>query len=352
VLGGMFLDLGKVSVVMPVYNAQKYLKTAIESILIQSYTNFELILINDGSTDNSKNIIESFNDERIKLYNNDGNKGLIYSLNKAISLCEGRYIARMDSDDISNENRLKIQVEFLENNPEIGVISSNVIQFSDRYPIIKKSTKYNKDNDAIKCELLFRNRLIHPSVMLRASIVKNDSGNRYNPKHLMCEDFGLWQLLISKYKFFVTQENLVQYRMTNTSITTKSRNEIENFYKYQKEVYKQGLRILGIPFNDRELDIHTELSMATKVKYYKYTLQEKESWLKKVASFNSEINYFNHDALMEIMAEMFYMNCLVLNDYSYYKKCSFYKVYNTNKTKFKIDKFKLSLLNHVKKTIW
>jgi glycosyltransferase involved in cell wall biosynthesis len=346
------LEFGKVSIVMPVFNADKYLKATIESILNQSYENFELILINDGSTDNSETIIRSFTDNRIKLLNNQGNKGLIYSLNKAFSISEGKYIARMDSDDLAHKDRIKIQVEYLENNIDVGIVSSNAIMFSDRYPIIKKSTNYNKDNDAIKCELLFRNRIIHPSVMLRSSIVKTGFQDIYNPKHLMCEDFGLWQLLISKYKFFVIQDNLVRYRMTNSSITTKSRNKIEALYEAQKEIFKQGLEIIGITFDKKELDIHTELSMISKIQNYKYSLNEKEEWLRKIIFFNNTIKYYNHAELLKIMAEIFFLNCLVSNDYSYYTKSDFSKIKVISKEKFKIERLKLSILKRAKGIIW
>ena len=99
----------KITVLMPVYNAGKYLREAIDSILNQSFSDFEFLIINDGSTDNSKNIIESYNDQRIKFIENDKNSGVIFSLNRGLDLAKGGYIARMDADDISLRDRLKIQ---------------------------------------------------------------------------------------------------------------------------------------------------------------------------------------------------------------------------------------------------
>ena len=103
----------KITVFMPVYNSERYLKEAIDSILNQSYKNFELLIINDGSTDSSIDIIKSYNDSRIKLINNDCNKGLPYTRNLGLKLAKGDYIAIMDSDDISYIHRLKKQIEFL-----------------------------------------------------------------------------------------------------------------------------------------------------------------------------------------------------------------------------------------------
>src|SRR5580698_9685158 len=107
----------KVTVLMPVYNGEKYIKEALESILQQTFIDFEFLIINDGSTDNSVSIIKSFNDNRIRLIHNEKNSGLVYSLNKGIGLSNGEYIARMDCDDVSIPERLEKQVGFLNSNP-------------------------------------------------------------------------------------------------------------------------------------------------------------------------------------------------------------------------------------------
>ena len=109
-----------VSILMPVYNSEKYLREAIKSILNQTFTNFELIIINDGSTDNSLKIIKSFKDNRIKIIKNKGNLGLIKTLNKGIDLAQGKYIARMDADDIAMPKRLEKQIAFFNENPDYG----------------------------------------------------------------------------------------------------------------------------------------------------------------------------------------------------------------------------------------
>ena len=114
----------KVSVILPVFNAEKTLKTAIDSILEQTYKNFELIIINDGSNDLSEAIIKEYKDHRLKYFINEVNKGLIYTLNKAVSLCKGEYIARMDSDDISAKNRLETQVRYLTLHPDILAVGT------------------------------------------------------------------------------------------------------------------------------------------------------------------------------------------------------------------------------------
>jgi len=116
-----------VTVLMPVYNGEKYLNEAIDSILNQTYTNFEFLIINDGSTDRSVEIIKGYNDSRIKLIHNKKNMGLVYTLNRGLALALGKYIVRMDADDISLPNRFKLQLDFMEINTEVALCSGNAM---------------------------------------------------------------------------------------------------------------------------------------------------------------------------------------------------------------------------------
>ena len=121
-----------ISVLMPVFNSERYLKTAIESILNQTFQDFELIIVDDGSTDASENIIRSFESEKIFSYKNAGNIGLIATLNRGIDLCRGKYIARMDADDVSLPTRLEKQFNFLKKNPEYALVGSNAERIDDK----------------------------------------------------------------------------------------------------------------------------------------------------------------------------------------------------------------------------
>ncbi|HGF9542707.1 TPA: glycosyltransferase family 2 protein, partial [Acinetobacter baumannii] len=120
-----------VSVVLPAYNAELYLKEAIDSVLSQTFTDFELIILNDGSIDRTEEIILSYNDSRIVYVKNEKNLGLIGTLNKGINLAKGKYIARMDADDICLPERFKKQVDFLEKNNEIDLIGTNAIKINN-----------------------------------------------------------------------------------------------------------------------------------------------------------------------------------------------------------------------------
>ena len=133
----------KINVIMSVYNGEKYLKQAIESILKQTYTNFRFIIVDDGSNDSSFDIIKSFTDERIVIIRNDRTQGLTRSLNKALRTANGEYIARQDADDISLSNRLKSQIDFLEKHPEVELLGTGVYLINEKGEEYKNGKTYD-----------------------------------------------------------------------------------------------------------------------------------------------------------------------------------------------------------------
>jgi glycosyltransferase involved in cell wall biosynthesis len=182
----------KISVIMPVYNAGKYVKEAIESILHQTFVDFEFIIINDGSTDDSLTVIKSFNDYRIILIDQD-NQGLIKSLNLGLSLAKGSWIARMDADDISYSNRFEEQIKLIDES--IAVIGSQA-HLIDANGHNFGTTNFALTHDKIYKDLVkHRSTVIHPSVLINKSLLTFVGGYDLKMKHI--EDFDLW-LRISK----------------------------------------------------------------------------------------------------------------------------------------------------------
>ena len=178
-----------ISVILPVFNGEKYIRESVESILCQTFKEFEFIIIDDGSTDKSVEIIKSFNDSRIKLLRNNENKGIIFSLNKGIEEATGKYIARMDGDDIACPERLKIQFEFMERNPEVGICGTFVKRFGS---ILRRGLlKLPVSNDEIKVNSLFFCSFVHPTVMFKKEVLtKNDL--KYSEDFKGVEDYNLW----------------------------------------------------------------------------------------------------------------------------------------------------------------
>jgi glycosyltransferase involved in cell wall biosynthesis len=207
----------KISVIMSVFNAEKYLKKSIESILNQSFKNFEFIIINDGSTDKSLEIIKSYikKDNRIKLISRE-NKGLIASLNHGLDLARGQFIARMDADDISANSRFNDQLNFLEQKKIDLCGTSYNILFKNK--IIGRWDGPFVDND-IKCALIFMSPFAHPTVMFRRSSLKNI---RYS-KYKYAEDYQLWtDLAIQGVKMGNINRPLLIYRLHNDQLTSSN----------------------------------------------------------------------------------------------------------------------------------
>lgn len=206
-----------VSVVMPTYNGEIYIAEAIESILNQAYTNFEFIIVDDGSTDNTSTIITSYNDSRIIYIKKDKNSGIADSLNLGISKAKGKYIARMDDDDVSMPTRLEKQIQILESNASIIVCASNVI-------LNNRSISHTIDvtHSKIFTSLFFANSIVHPSTLIRRSILLK---HKYNSAKVPSEDYDLWSRLIWEGQFYKIGEPLLFYRYNEYSETSKRRGQ-------------------------------------------------------------------------------------------------------------------------------
>lgn len=239
----------KVSVLMPVYNAEKYLAEAIDSIICQTFVDWELLIINDGSTDSSKSIIETYPDTRIRYVENEKNLGLIETLNKGIQLCRGEYIARMDSDDIATPDRLEKQALFMDKHLEYVMCGSNATVIDDNGKITGRIINPSS-NVLLQISLLFTNPFVHPSMMVRKEVLENDS---FDSKWLHIEDFELWTRLASKGKIANLEESLLKYRWHNSNISTKYADIQE---QSKNEIIKHQLEKLNIQASDKDLELH------------------------------------------------------------------------------------------------
>ena len=207
-----------VSVVMPAYNSEKFLGQAIESILHQTFEDFEFIIVADKSPDGSDIILEHYakKDNRIKIILGD-KLGLIASLNKGCRLAEGKYIARMDADDISLPYRFERQVQYLEEHPEIGVLGSG-IRYIDDADRLGKSVHNPKDPKLIKFYLHLENCFVHPSVMMRRKIIERLGF--YNPEAIHAEDYDLWARATSITQVSNLYDILLEYRVWSGGISS------------------------------------------------------------------------------------------------------------------------------------
>lgn len=232
----------KVTVLLPVYNGGLHLKEAISSILSQDLSDFEFLIINDGSTDNSPETINSFKDPRIRVINNETNLGLIKTLNNGIDSARGDYIVRMDSDDISLRQRLRKQVSFMDANPEVGICGTWVRTFGKK----RETWKYPVTHDEIKASLLFRTCFAHSSVIMRTAMLK-EHGLYYDENFIYAEDFELWQRCATLFRLANIPEVLQMYRVSGSSITLRNQALLE---KTLLNIKIKGYRRIGITDED------------------------------------------------------------------------------------------------------
>lgn len=225
-----------ISVIMPIYNSENFLDEAISSILNQTFTDFELIAINDASTDNSLSIIKKYanDDERVIIINNDINNGFITNLNRGIKIAKGKYIARMDSDDIANSERFVKQIEILENNPKIGIVGSWVKELNS-----KNIFKYPINHESIHKYLLVGSPIGHPAAMIRKSVLLNNNFY-YNPEYVVAQDYELWSRLLEVTEGYNIPLELLYWRKHNNQRSeTKKAEKFNNTFKISKEIFEK-----------------------------------------------------------------------------------------------------------------
>ncbi|MCK5184343.1 MAG: glycosyltransferase [Candidatus Heimdallarchaeota archaeon] len=240
-----------VTVLMPVYNGEKYLAEAIDSILQQEFTDFEFLIIDGTSTDNSVKIIKEYTDSRIRLIFRDKNSpGFASALNHGLALSRGKYIARMDCDDISYPDRLQKQIDFMDENKKVGVCGTWIIELIERK--LGKVHKYPTSFDEIKVSLFFSSPLGHPSVMIRNSMFK-ENNLFYNTEFLYGEDFDLWNRCAEHFQLANLPEILLTYRKLSTSLY---HTMVKKHPEQLKLIYKRNLSYLKIDLNEKNYQYH------------------------------------------------------------------------------------------------
>jgi glycosyltransferase involved in cell wall biosynthesis len=216
---------------MPVYNGERYLKEAIDSILNQTFGDFEFIILNDGSTDNTKKIITSYDDSRIVYIENEKNLGIVKTLNKGIDNTKGKYIARMDADDISLPERFEKQIALMERYEDIDICGTWIMYMGRGN--IWKIPEYDIE---AKLTLIYGSSFAHPTVMIRKKIF-DKYFIRYDEKFLGAEDYKMWIDMSKIAKFYNIQEVLLNYRVHNSQISSQRKKQQKEFHKELQQLY-------------------------------------------------------------------------------------------------------------------
>jgi len=296
----------KITVFMPVYNAAAYLKESLDSILNQTFRDFEFLIIDDGSTDNSVSIIQGYNDKRIKLILNEKNMGLPYTRNKALELINTKYMALMDSDDICDPDRLKLQYLFLERNKDIDVVGSD---FKIFFPNGK--TKYAKtpaNPEYIKAFLMFNICIANPSTMIRMCFVKNNN-IFYREEYFVCQDYSFWVDVCKTGNISNINRPLLNYRSGHNNI---SKISSEKKKKQRKELLDQihvrALKQQGFDLLDSDYKIINDAFDDNNCEIIdKKLIVDLYNVFKKVRVINDTKAIFDKKIFSEVLLKLWYM---------------------------------------------
>lgn len=295
----MNVDIPKVSVVMPVYKGDKYLSEAVDSILNQTFSDFEFIIICDDPTDETCCIFDKYQqkDSRIKIYYQK-RQGLVNSLNMGFSLAKSEYIARMDADDISLPTRFEKQIEFMDNNPEIGICGTWIKTIGDNPGNV---SKHPCDHETIRSKLLFESSVAHPSVIIRKNIFCK---NRlfYNPDETYAEDYGLWVRAITRLRFANIPEVLLHYRVHNSTSNIDKQQEVASNIRLSQ------IKGLGINPTNKEFEIH-EIISCGKIKPKKELLICAKFWLEKLRCANLELKIYPEPVFSNLLGNKWFSAC-------------------------------------------
>lgn len=293
----------KISVLMPVYNAEAFVERSVQSILNQTWRDFEFLIIDDGSTDNSFSILQRWAkaDSRIRLLQNERNLGLVASLNRGCKAARGEYVARMDADDASRPNRLAVQVEYMDRHPEIGICGGQTLrhiagrQHPGRYPL---------SSDECDVILLFHSCFAHPTVMMRRALF--DGGEfAYDDQFRQVEDYDLWVRMMTTIRGANVPETLLDYY---THENQESGTNYRAVSARRNSVRERVVCALVPDATVEELELHHRVSFPQDP-FDAEMLMRAERWLLRLLDANATVQRYDEAAMRSVFARQWALIC-------------------------------------------
>lgn len=309
-----------ISVIMSVYNTkEKWLREAIESILNQSFSNFEFIIILDCPTDNSRSVVYEYakSDDRIRIIENEKNMGLTANLNKAVLLSNGKYIARMDSDDIALPERLMLEFEYMESNLDVAVVGSKAIALTEKGDTKVIGSQLTKSRELNRIKMLFFNAgIVHPTAFIRKSFLVEKKIN-YDVELKKSQDYGLW-LDVMENSGVIEEINrpLLRYRIHSNQITQK--HSVEQSRCAQKAM-SYRLSEMKDNYDENQLGIHYSLYVFNCA----YEVQEYDKYIDYIINANRNSQKYNPTLFEKYLLKLWFHD--IGKAIIIYKKISFLK---------------------------
>lgn len=304
----------RVTILMPVYNGEKYLRETMDSVLSQTFIDYVFLIINDGSTDSTRDIVLSYHDDRILLVDNEYNMGLVDTLNKGIGLVETEFMARIDADDLWDNSKLEKQIAVLDARPEVGLCGTSIHKFG----IINGDMLFPEDNDGLKVGFLFYCMMSHPSVVYRMSMLR-DTGLLYKKEAFPAEDYKMWVDILDVSQIYNIPEPLVMYRQHENQICQEKKEvQIGKTEAVQEELF---CRIYP-DASSSEIDFYLHKYLAGNINSV-IDFQESTEWINRVVQANQKSKYANSRMLREGLYKFLYAKfCKYLNS-KYFMTYSF-----------------------------
>ena len=284
-----------VTVLMPIYNGEAFVAEAIESILDQTFQDFEFLIIDDGSTDKSVEIIERYADSRIRLIHNEHHSELVRTLNRGLELAQGKYVARMDADDISLPDRLERQVGFLEANADVGACGTWVVLMGDREGEI---WRYPESAGGVLCGLLFHASLAHPTVCMRREVF-DQHALRFDEGYPHAEDYELWSRASEVISLANIGSVLLRHRIHAGSVTQRHSDVQEATVQ---RIHRERLGRLGLTPTEEELFIHRWVVTCGPSDQI-LPLSELGNWLGKLLRSNEAHGFYPRPAFEQLLGQ-------------------------------------------------
>lgn len=267
-----------VTILMPNYNNEPFLKEAMDSMLNQTYKDFIFLIVDDGSTDKSVEIIKSYDDSRIKLVVKEKNSGIVDSMNIGIDLIDTKYFVRMDGDDISEPDRIRQLVDYMETHTDVGVCGSHYKLFGDKNEV----TRMELNGNMIKAKLIYTNGMSHAPSIFRTEVLKK-TGIRYTNNHPYMEDYDIFFRLKNSTNFVHLDQVLYHYRILKHNSTVKN---IHTILDRKREMYKDVISELGIEPTNKNLDLHIQYFLGDVP--LEYAMKDYRNWMITLMSKNKE----------------------------------------------------------------
>lgn len=296
------MNTPQISIVMPVYNSEKFVEQAIRSLLVQTFMDFELIIVDDGSTDGSTDIVKQFDDERIRVFTNDKNQGIVYSRNRGLAEIRGRFYAPFDSDDVAVPHKFQKQISFLKQNPDIAMTGSWARLMDKTGKPTGERWKLGANPNTIPSIMLFRNYFVHSSLLVRRKAIETVV---YQEGLDVVEDYRFCADLSFQHKVCNYPEYLIDYRVHGKSAMRSDDKRMRN---QDIKIYRYLFRRLGMELSESDLNCIFALKGKTRIGDF-ILLQEIHGFLLTILNRNKEIRMFNRKALERVVAHRWLKAC-------------------------------------------